>query len=234
MVGSLIKAILFPKLCFGCSRPGKYICANCNKKLKIVEKDRCGYCHEASFFGLTHPSCRRESRLSGLLSIYYYDPLLKKIIKNIKYRLVTEATSDFINLIPSSTIKRLSFYKKLSKDLMIIPVPLHDKRLKKRGFNQSLELAKSLSPHMKFNISIDLVKRVKNTTPQVELKSPNDRYKNLIGAFALSSAAAQDKIKNKNFIIFDDVWTTGSTIKEICRLLKKNGANKVFALTMAR
>lgn len=228
-----LKELLFPKTCFGCQRFGSYVCPNCARRLKIA-KDVCPYCQKESYFGLTHPACRRKWGLDGLKSFFYYDDLLKKIIKNIKYQLVKEAINDFCYSIPKSKLEELLFYKKLAEDFIFLPVPLHQKRERNRGFNQAEELAKFFVKILNFPLENNLIVRTKETKPQAELKKPKERYRNILDAFSLAKNINQEEIKGKRFIIFDDVWTTGATVKEITRLLKKNGAIKIFALTIAR
>ena len=230
---SFIKEILFPKHCLGCGRLGSYLCPSCIKKLKATN-DICPHCDKRSYFGLVHYGCRRKFDLDGLKSIFYYDNLVKKIIKNIKYQLVEEATDDLLKSIPQSKIEEIFFYKQLARDFIFIPVPLHLKRERKRGFNQSEEMVKFFAKILNFPIENRLIIRARNTKPQVELEKPIERHKNIIGAFSLAKESVSTRIKGKSFIIFDDVWTTGWTIKEIARVLKKAGAAKVFALTIAR
>jgi len=230
----ILKNLLFPKICFGCSRLGSYLCPSCINKLRVIEKDICPYCRKGSYFGLTHPACRRWRGLDGLKSFFYYDDLVKKIVKNIKYQLVTEAIGDLRQAISREKIEELFFYKQLAKDFIFIPVPLHPTRERKRGFNQAEELLKNFAKILNFPINNKLVVRTRATKPQVELKKPKERYINILGAFSLAKSINVNQIKGKKFIIFDDVWTTGWTIKEIAKVLKKAGAAKVFALTIAR
>ncbi len=228
-----LKNTLFPKQCIGCGRLGIYICLVCQKKLKLVDKDVCPYCKRASFFGLTHPICVRRYGLDGLQSIYYYSPLVKKIIKTIKYGLVTDAIGDFAMVTPLSIVNKFSFFKKFGNNFHLIPIPLHTVKLRKRGFNQSTLLAGHLSSLLSFPLNESIVRRIKDTPSQTKQKGAKERYDNIRGAFAIINEARQ-QIKGSNFIIFDDVWTSGSTIKEVCRIVKKHQAAKVFALTMAR
>lgn len=228
-----LKELIFPKICFGCGRLGSYFCLSCAKKLPSA-KDVCPYCKNASYFGLTHPGCQKKWGVDGLKSFFYYNDLVKKIIKNIKYQLVVEATKDFLQAIPPSKIEELFFYKKIAKDFILLPVPLHRKREKIRGFNQAEKIANFFAQIFNFSFNNKLILRIKETRPQAELKTPKERYKNILGAFSLAKNVKSNQIKEKKFIIVDDVWTTGATIKEIGRVLKKNGAAKVFGLTLAR
>ncbi len=231
---SFIKDILFPRYCFGCARWGMYVCISCKSRLQTMRFDICPYCRKKSYFGLTHPSCKREHGIDGLKSIYRYNDVVKKIIMQIKYRLVTDALSEFFLTIPTDKIEELLFYQKISPDCIIIPVPLHKSRLRLRGFNQAHEMARFFAQTFTFALHDGSIIRKKNTKPQVVFEKPIDRYRNIVGAFDLAEQVKSADIAKKQFIIFDDVWTTGWTIKEIAKVLKKHGASKVFALTMAR
>lgn len=199
-----------------------------------MREDKCCRCDRASFFGLTHPPCRRRGGIDGAKSIYYYGPVIKKIITNIKYRLVLDALSDLLKEIPQTKKEELFFLKSLDKKFTIIPVPLFPLRHARRGFNQALEIARFFSSLLGYPIYDDLVTRLRNTKPQAEFKKNIDRYKNTLGAFGLVKNQSPAAVFNQKFIIVDDVWTTGSTIKEVAKVLKRAGAKYVFALTLAR
>ncbi|HLD26801.1 MAG TPA: ComF family protein [Patescibacteria group bacterium] len=231
---SFITDILFPRYCFGCGYWGTYVCGSCKKQLQTMRFDICPYCRKKSYFGLTHPVCKKEYGIDGLKSIYRYNDVVKKIIMQIKYRLITDALSEFFLTIPRNKMEELLFYRELSLDFLIVPVPLHTVRMKHRGFNQANEMARFFAQVLRFSLDNNSVIRKKNTKPQVAFKKPIDRYRNIVGAFDLADQVKRVDIHNKQFIIFDDVWTTGWTMKEVAKVLKKNGAEKVFALTLAR
>ncbi len=114
----------------------------------------------------------------------------------------------------------------------IIAVPLHPRRLLKRGFNQAGEIAKKLSRRTGFANLSHLVIRQKNTTPQTEMKDAVERRKNLVGAFILKKAqllAAQPRI-----ILVDDVVTTGATVSEISKNLRAAGVARIEVWCLAR
>ena len=115
---------------------------------------------------------------------------------------------------------------------VIIPVPLHKKRLWDRRFNQSAVIASALAAASKKNISTDALVRLRATIQQKGL-SRAERKKNVEGAFAVP-AIRRERLKKKNVLLIDDVYTSGATINECCRILKKSGADKVFVLTVAR
>ena len=104
--------LFFPKLCLNCGKLGNYFCPNCQKKLKPLTKDYCFYCQKPSLYGLTHFGCQKKLGLDGKMSIFYYNPVLKKILKNIKYRLVKEVWNDFSKSIKPEYLYKLDFYKK--------------------------------------------------------------------------------------------------------------------------
>lgn len=226
----LLIDVLFPKFCLGCSHIGSYICHRCFKKLKVIDKPTCLYCHKQSYLGLTHPKCLKKLSIDGALSIYYYDNLLKKIIKNIKYRLATVVWDEFWKSIPESNINRLFTYKKIFREAFIQVVPLSQNKYQSRGFNQAMMIAKYFKKILNFPI-INILKRSHEALAQAQIKTKKTRWKNIRNVFAIIK---QSNVKNKVIILVDDVITSGSTVKEACRVLKKAGANKVYALTLAK
>ena len=110
--------LLFPKHCLGCGYFGAYICLKCQRLLRYLERSNCFYCKKASLYDLTHPSCLKKFNISGVTAIFYYNPTLKKILKNIKYRLVTEAWKDLTKVIDPTAITKISFYKRIKRDFL--------------------------------------------------------------------------------------------------------------------
>lgn len=110
---------------------------------------------------------------------------------------------------------------------LIVPVPLHPKRLRQRGFNQALLLAKAFP---RVPLAREVLARVRHTVPQVELK-PKERRDNVKGAFAVPDPAL---VKGKNILLLDDVYTTGATVRECAKVLHRAGASRVEVLTVAR
>lgn len=112
----------------------------------------------------------------------------------------------------------------------IIPVPLHPNRLRERGFNQALLLGKILGRTINKKVFPRALRRIRNTIPQVQLDH-GEREKNVRGAFVVREP---QKILDKRLLLVDDVFTTGATVNECARVLKKSGAKEVFVLTLAR
>lgn len=110
---------------------------------------------------------------------------------------------------------------------LIVPVPLHRKRLKQRGFNQALLLAQAFP---QVQLGRETLVRVRHTVPQVELK-PKERRDNVKGAFAVPDP---DLVKGNHVLLLDDVYTTGATVRECAKVLRRAGARRVEVLTVAR
>ncbi len=115
---------------------------------------------------------------------------------------------------------------------ILVPVPLHPRRQRWRGFNQAELLGKILAERFKWQVQPKILVRHKHTKPQVGLKG-KDRKKNIRGAFKIDENS-KFKISKAKFIVFDDVWTTGSTLRECGQVLKRAGAKEIWGLTLAR
>lgn len=225
--------LLFPKFCLGCGYVGVYLCISCQNKLKLIKQDVCLYCKKPSFFGLTHLSCQKKLNIDGLLTLYYYNPILKNVIKNIKYRLATEVWQEFYRIIKPEAIEKLSFYKKLSSDFIIQPIPLTKNKYNERGFNQAKIISVFFQKFLKFSI-VDLLIRKQEILAQAQLKNQRARYLNIKGTFAINPNC-RDVINHvPNIILVDDVVTTGSTVAEAAKVLKEAGAKKVYVLALAK
>ncbi len=224
-----LKDLLFPKFCLDCGYLGVYICPKCRQKLRYVENDTCSYCQRPSFFGLTHPGCQKLHSLDGVVSIFYYNDFLKKIIKSIKYRLATEVWSDFCRIIKPEGLSKISFYKKLADKFFLQPIPLHPSRLKSRGFNQARIIAYYFQGYLSYPL-VDWLKRIRPTAAQAQLTKGRMRYRNVNQAFQVNDTAA----KGQKIILIDDVMTTGATLKAAASALKKAGAARVYALVIAK
>lgn len=117
----------------------------------------------------------------------------------------------------------------------IIPVPLHVSKERKRGFNQATRIAELFSHLVCPDIPIEssVIQRTRNTSPQSALSSYDQRHANVHKAFAISSSEAQTMIVGKTIVVVDDIWTSGSTMREISTVLKYNGVARVYIFTFA-
>lgn len=225
---------LFPPRCEGCGRLGKYICERC--VLTIQFRDQCcPECDRPAIDGITHPGCQRAYGLDGLTTVFNYSRVIKKVLKTIKYRFVYDEAETLINLIPVVTWRLLN---NLVKDYSIYPIPLHKDRLNWRGFNQAEKLAKLISQKLQLPLIDKLLIRTEHRTPQADISHRTDRIRNAQGLFTLSSRFPEFKALNSgnlnSILLVDDVWTTGATMKEATKVLKRNGIKHVWGMTLAR
>lgn len=113
---------------------------------------------------------------------------------------------------------------------IILPVPLHPKRLRWRGFNQALVLARVIGRRWQIPVDPFILVRSRETPPQTQL-SEKERRKNVRGAFSLNS---RKTVKGRIILLVDDVYTSGATVNECSRVLRRAGAKEVYVLTLAR
>lgn len=120
----------------------------------------------------------------------------------------------------------------------IIPVPLHSRRLRWREFNQSEKLAnfisENLTPSFPLSVYSDFLIRKRYTTAQMKIKNYSLRKENIKNAFVANKNQDLSVIKNKRILLVDDIATTGATLFECAKILKKNGAKEVFGVVIAR
>lgn len=235
MMFEILKDLLFPKICFGCGRWGEYLCSDCLNKIKVSDKRICPACGRPAVGGKTHPVCKKRYSLDGLTSVFEYSGFFKRILKKLKYRFVFDVSQDLVELFLTSLGEDIVFTQILSQhprgDSLLIPVPLHPSRERWRGFNQAKLLGESIAQNLGIKIMPDLLLRIKKTKPQVFLKK-EERQKNIRGAFTLNPNLPKSS-NLPNILLFDDVWTTGATLRECTRVLKRKGASFVWGLTLA-
>src|SRR3989338_1792684 len=231
---NLILDLLFPKRCVGCKKLDTYFCKDCITN--ILQTDLvCPKCEKLAVGGQTHPVCKRKYGLDGLWSLGIYQGSLREAIKQLKYGKVKELAEILVDVTVEYWAKYQPFIlDQITKDegvgWAIIPVPLHWWRENDRGFNQSSLIGQTLSKKLGLAY-FDALKRVRYTKPQVKLKGFG-RHQNIRNAFSLSPNILISQ--SPNILLLDDVWTTGSTLRECFYVLKRNGAKKVWAITLAR
>lgn len=232
---NLILDFLFPKKCIGCGEEKGYFCQKCISD--ILQTDLvCPQCDNLSIGGLTHPNCEKSFSLDGLWSLGIYQGSLKRAIQKLKYEpsLVKDLAPVLADIIVEYWEKHSPYLfdliRKNHRNWVIIPVPLHWFRENKRGFNQASLIGQIVSKKLGLAYS-DALKRVRYTRSQVKLKK-KDRRQNIRNAFALSPNYTLSPVTC--VLLIDDVWTTGSTLRECCHVLKRAGAKAVWALTLAR
>jgi len=234
---NFILDLLFPKFCLGCKTEGAYLCEDCKSLLDISEFNYC-LCETKPIrisLGVQKGKCQRcqDKKLDGLYFALPYKEksLTRKLVRQFKYSpYLKDLAKPIALLLAEHFIKTNKNTDEIWDNGILVPVPLHKKKLKERGYNQSQELAKELSKIVKVPVVLDVLIKIKSTPSQIGLKK-EQRQENLTGAFQIKNPA---EIAGKKVFLVDDVYTTGSTMEECAKTLKKSGAKSVFGIAIAR
>lgn len=225
--------LIYPAFCGNCGHglvPGeRFFCTDCAGSAKFLSSPFCTSCgmpfvSRATADHLCHECMRKHPPYDVARAQAIYNGVVKEAIHLYKYRPVRSLKGYLGDFIEEGSKKWFT-----DADLAVA-VPLHKMRLRQRGFNQSLFLAKRASIALGIGLSVDGLTRVKNTRPQVDLDH-REREANVRGAFR---AVRPEEFKGRKVLLVDDVYTTGATVKECARVLRAAGADKVCVLTVAR
>jgi ComF family protein len=207
--------LFFPPVCIHCGKridkQSDYLCQECLAKIEYL-----------------FPVVTKVDGLSYdyLISIVKYRDVVVSLIHNLKFFNLS-SISDFIAELIYKQIKKI----KLILDVNIITaVPLHSVRKRERGYNQSALIAQKLAFLLNCEYRSDIIERVNYTVSQATLEHEN-RKRNINQAFKLKKNI---DLKHKSVILLDDVFTTGSTAEECCKVLKMTEAKKIIVLTMGK
>jgi ComF family protein len=207
------------------------ICLNCRKYLEKEEKPN-----------LICDSCRKSIEINKILfrpspgfllaaASSYENEALKNLIHYFKYEKFMAAGKPLEEIL-IEYLKNIFIGLDLSNSV-IIPIPLHPKRFHSRGFNQSEILANIISKHFNIPLETDILKRIKNTKPQIKTKNHKEREENLKGSFEIS-ADGKNILKNKNIILVDDVYTSGATMNAAIKAIRRENKNRIIGVVVAK
>ena len=209
-------SLLFPKTCAGCDTPLVYgenlICTACWHHLPFIP-----------------PSDRIRPLQTGLSASFLYlidSSRVQRMIHQLKYHNHPEIG----HLLGQQYGKILQDMLPFRAADVLIPIPLHPRKLRKRGYNQSTFIAQGLSCALQMPLAEKGLIRTRITTSQTQ-KNRYERYENMESAFQLGDGAA---ILEKHILLVDDVLTTGATLEACAAVLLAGGARKVDAITIAR
>ena len=183
----------------------------------------CPKCGKPQVNGVLCAECRqRQTAIDGIRSPFRFEGAMRQAIHQLKYQ--------NLKAISSSLAALLADYLLLTPlpGEALVPVPLHPRRLRERGYNQAALLAKELGKLMNLPVIMDCLIRVKEAKPQVRTTTVKERRENVTGAFVCRG----DKINGKQIILIDDVCTSGATLEACATALKNNGAISIWGLTM--
>lgn len=228
--------LLFPRTCFACGcdlsaqengplcplcthqlkKPGPYICKRCG----VVLKSGGAYCYACRGSKAKKYTCKM------IRSAFIFNTSSRALVHGLKYK-----QADYLAaFIGESMFKQFAQYPELAEVNLIVPVPLHPRKLRKRGYNQSELLARSFSLQLGLESNAACLIRTRDTASQTKLNRQG-RLANMSDAFA---CIAPGVVKGKTILLIDDVATTGATLEGCARALRQAGAKKVLAYTFAR
>ena len=216
---------LFPQWCVGCGKEGEFICYSCRRSLPRVMHPLCPRCGKPQPSGIVCPTCVSwQAEIDGIRSPFRFDGVMRQAIHQLKYRNLraiakplAKSLNDYIaaNPIPGE---------------VLIPVPLHPKRLRERGYNQSSLLAKELGKLTSLPVVDDCLIRQRHAPPQARSSTVEERRSNVAGAFV----CRDHRLQNKQVLLIDDVSTSGATLDACAAALKAVGATSAWGLVLAR
>ncbi len=225
--------LLFPQFCIKCQKEGFLVCPDC---LSLIDINPYQYCPFCSFPNrvIKGGKCQahQDFKLNGLFSAVSYQNLLaKKMIALFKYKPYIKTLSAplaFLIISHFALAEKQGVFQ--APWAIFLPVPIHAKKMRKRGYNQSALLAKHLAGYFPLPLITKALVKIKNTPNQVGLKK-EQRQQNIFNAFAV---VQPEKIVGKTIFLVDDVFTTGATMEECAKVLKLAGAKKVWGIAIAR
>lgn len=202
-------------LCFGCRKKLPYIkepvCKKCGKEL---EKQETEYCRD----------CQRFSHgFDRGAAVFAYNDVMRRSIAMFKYH----NRREYAKFYAKEMVQHCWRFLDRCSPEVIIPIPVHKKKLRQRGFNQAELVAKELGKLLKIPVDTTYLVRIENTTPQKEL-SRQERKANLKKAFTVKE---NGKYYHR-ILLIDDIYTTGATMDAVSELLRANGAGNLFFLTI--
>jgi ComF family protein len=228
-LGRVALDLLFPPRCALCGRHGAALCDDCAHALPRADPPRCSRCWSPRRPGW---GCRRCDEfasggpaLEGLRSPYVFQEGARELVHALKYNYYSALASPMGEL-----MARYLQDTPLPADVLV-PVPLHPRRQRARGYNQSLLLAREVSRRLDLPLAAEALVRRRDTPPQARAVEADDRRLNVAGAFDCRPGA----VAGRRVLLVDDVTTTGATLDACARaLLAQGGASSVWALTFAR
>ena len=230
-VCQLIDAALswvYPPRCMVCTdilpqNGPKWICEDCEGLLSPIVKPVCMMCGAPmESEGAECSACRKRKRVYGNTALFVYEDAVRDVVHRFKYGGCPRYAQGFAKLAAESLED--GFFGGADA---LIPVPMYDKKRRRRGYNQAEEFSAALSKITGVPTLLDYLKRTKNTRPMAGL-TPAERANNLAGAFALGKP-----LKFKSVILIDDIYTTGETLDVCAGLLARGGAEQIRSLTLA-
>ncbi|MBM4445859.1 MAG: ComF family protein [Chloroflexi bacterium] len=215
----------FPRRCVGCEKIGDFLCVGCSQKLPRLLRPFCQKCGKPESSGGLCPVCwGQQTEIDGIRSVFRFDGVARQAIHELKYRNL-KAISGCLAILMANYLQDNPVHGEV-----LVPIPLHPRRLRERGYNQSTLLAEELSKLIALPVIDDSLRRLKDSLPQARTATVEERKRNVENAFA----CRDEKLNGKSVILIDDVCTSGATLEACAEVLKVAGAVSVWGLTLAR
>ncbi len=224
-IGEATADLFFPPCCVVCQHLGSWLCADCIAMIEMIHPPVCNQCGLPPGVHGTEDPCLVPAPLDGLRACAFHSGPLREAIHDFKYRDLTALAVPLGRLMAAA-------WALLEGDWLpqaVVPVPLHPRRHRQRGYNQSALLAREMAASLEIPLLEGILYRVKATVPQVEL-DVDERRINVQDAFRCQA----DSLAGRSVLLVDDVCTTGATLASACHALKEAGASRVLAYTLAR
>lgn len=207
--------LIFPQVCGICGKlDNNSLCKKCERMLE-----------KQSQFNI-YENDSLENYFDEHMYFFKYEGIIRKIILNYKFKDKSYIYKTFTNFI----IKNEKFCETLKSYDIIIPVPISSKRNKERGYNQSFLIARDLSKRLNIKLVSNCLLKNKDIIEQSKLNK-EERLKNIEGAYKLIQ---KEEIENKTILLIDDIFTTGSTANECCKVLHLAEIKKIGIFTLAK
>lgn len=224
-LGGLTLELLFPKTCLGCGKAGQLLCAQCRRSFPRIFPPVCPKCGRPQASGVLCPSCVRwNSSIDGIRAPFRFGGTIREAVHQFKYKNLRILAKPLAELM-SEYLENHRFPADV-----VVPVPLHPKRLRERGYNQSELLARELSPLVDLPVMTGELVRRRYTLPQARTASVAEREVNMVDAFACLG----NTMEGRQVMLIDDVSTSAATLDSCAAALKSSGAVSVWGLVLAR
>lgn len=229
MFFNFLKDIFAPKKCYSCWKEWHFLCEECLEKIGYYESI-CPVCKQLSRDFEVHFYCKKDTVYLDKVIIltHYQNKIIQKLIKDAKFYHKKDILEDLAAHLSKKLFEHIEEKK---EEILLIPTPMYFWKKIKRGYNQSEILVKSMSKNCQIPYNNSLIYKTRKTKPQSHLNKI-ERIENLKNAFILDKNEIE-KYRQKTFVIVDDVVSTGTTLSELAKLLKKSGIKKVYAITIA-
>ena len=216
-----ISNLLYPPICGICEKINKNaLCPKCNLELKkqaevnILQKEE------------IEENIKKGKYFEELMYIFKYEGQVRKLILDYKFNEKSYLYKTFVNFL----LKNEKIFENIKKYDKIIPVPISKKRNKERGYNQSMLIAEEIANKTNLELVNNCLIKTKNIIEQSKLNK-EDRQQNIQGVYSLQNARL---ITNKKILLIDDIYTTGSTVNECCKILQQANPKTIGVLVLAK